>query len=120
MTAPANLARKNLEWRVLRLLCANPQSSAAHLKMGDSLLHPEDFADPLHRTLFEQILLGAECKMTKEEFRRWLPAAMTRKGWPDLDFDDLFRAEELDSPRAAFLDAARMLRTLSESGLSRQ
>jgi hypothetical protein len=72
----------------------------------------EDFADPVHRVLFEEILRGAKNKMSAEEFRRWLPAAMTRKGWPDLDFDSLFRTDALPSSREALLDAARTLRIL--------
>jgi len=102
--------RNELEWRVLRFLCVAEASNLADREKALEPLHKEDFEYPIHRALFEEILRGTQRKMPKEELRRWLPAAMTRRGWPDLDFDDLFRAENLDSSRDEFVELLKKLR----------
>jgi hypothetical protein len=106
MSRPNKPHGRDLEWRTLQLFCAQIR---------------EEFADPLHRALFEEILHCARRKMSATELRRWLPGEMTRRGWPDLDFADLFCEELSALTRGQFLESVRALRasnkisTLSKS-----
>ncbi|HUL14719.1 MAG TPA: hypothetical protein VLV88_01890 [Terriglobales bacterium] len=109
MASWTHLNRSELEWRLLRLFVAH--AAALHSRTSKpELLRAEDFADPVHRALFEEILHGTQRTISAEELRRWLPAAMTRRGWPDLDFEDLFRADNLESPRDDFAELLKILR----------
>jgi hypothetical protein len=112
MADSAQAIRGELEWRILRLLCISADSKWAQREKALELLHPDDFGDLIHCALFEEILRGSERNSSPEELRRWLPAAMTRRGWPDLDFDDLFRVENLDSSRDEFVELLTKLRAL--------
>jgi hypothetical protein len=120
MSASNKPDRRDLEWRALQLLCAQIGAQNSRENSDFAALHTEDFADPLHLALFEEILRCAQRKMSATELRRWLPEQMTRRGWPDLDFADLFRSTLSEVTREQFLESVRALRAPTEiSALSK-
>ena len=90
MAASANPERRALEWQALQLLCTNFGDSAAPQSSGLLGLEEIHFLDPVHRALFAEISRCRQRGVSREDLRRRLPEAMTRLGWPDLDFDSLF------------------------------
>ena len=114
MPPNANAERRHLEWEALRALCASFDhvSGAADAKSADSLpLQEIHFLDPVHRAIFLEI---AQCRLrsfSREQLQRRLPEAMTRLGFPDLDFDVLFRAAPADS---APVDIATIAHALAQ------
>ena len=105
--------RRRLEWEALCAVCASFDDSGAG---GDRRFTPiplqeTDFLDPVHRVLFVEIVRCRRRGDSCERFRQVLPEAMTRLGFPDLDFDLLFAAR----PDSAPLDLSTVARRLAQS-----
>ena len=103
MPANANAERRRLEWEALRALCLSFDHAPAVTPAEPALSPPLQeaaFLDPVHRAIFQEI---AECRrrgFSRNQLQLRLPESMTRLGFPDLDFDDLFRAAPGDSSTA--------------------
>ena len=106
MAANANAERRRIEWEVLRSICASfadhtgAETRDAQQTAALRTVEETHFLDPVHRAIFQEI---AECRrrgFSREQLRARLPEAMTRLGFPDLDFDDLFRAAPGNSSAA--------------------
>lgn len=114
MPVNATAERNQLEWRALCAFCA----AFDHIRRlnggktpGMDLPQEDHFRDPVHRAIFHEIASCLGRGNSREELRRRLPEAMTRLGFPDLDFDDLFQALPADS---AFADLATLARQLAQ------
>ena len=115
MTAPnphRDAHRENAEWQFLAAVCdaALPVSSRSELCRKTP---PSTFANVACRTVFEEILA-----MTKREkphspqaLRDELPACVTRRGFPDLDFDLLFSCGKDSGNASAEGPEAHLART---------
>jgi len=103
--------RRRLEWEALCALCvpSEDSSESGAVRFASIPLQEIHFLDPVHRILFVEI---ARCRGrgdSHEQFQRRLPEAMTRLGFPDLDFDALFRARPADASRSDLSALARQL-----------
>ena len=93
--------RENAQWQFLSALCDVDLPVPLRFEFCQKT-QPSAFADVACRTVYEEILA-----MTKPEkqhppqaLRDDLPARVTRRGFPDLDFDLLFSSERVDKPEA--------------------
>ena len=112
MASTPNSERRRLEWSALCVLCAQfGAGEGAKLPELDAL-DQEHFRDPVHRAIFREIALCQRRGFSRDELRRRLPEAMTRLGWPDLDFNALFDENVGNSGTA---EPAKLLRKLLES-----
>lgn len=85
--APLTPERLALEWKVLRLLCHAKMQPGGVLALS-AVLQPHHFRGPSNQVVYEELLaLGP---MPYERLREFLRARVTRRGLPDLDFDELF------------------------------
>lgn len=77
---------------VLRALCmGTPEGSVR--AAARCLLRDYSWHEPAHRAIFE--VLDSLPSDLPEVVRDQLPARLTLKGYPDLDFEDLFRPHSL-------------------------
>jgi hypothetical protein len=83
-------ARKTAEWRLLQLLCgaAVPPSLRAGFCGRLSALH---FADAANCIVFEEIrsMTHSARPCTAQDLCEQLPSRVTRRGFPDVDFENL-------------------------------
>jgi hypothetical protein len=89
------LDRNRLEQDTLRLLCSamNQEIRVQVCRM----LSSDCFADLLRRTIFEEICaLGA---IGRAALQSLLPARLTNRGFPDVDFQELFAASSAHPPK---------------------
>jgi len=94
MSAPnphRGVNRENAQWQFLSALC----DSNLPVKLRIEFCHktqPHAFDDIACRTVFEEILamIRVEKQQSQQAMRDDLPARVTRRGFPDLDFDLLF------------------------------
>ena len=89
-------AERDLELIVLRALCQGKLGGAA-LESVRLMLGSYRWREPLHQALFEIIL--SIPRHRPEALRDLLPARLTRRGFPDFDFQDFFRLTALPSKR---------------------
>lgn len=78
--------RREMEWELLRALCS--EALDANLK-GDllALLAHYRFSDPIRQAVFDEMnMFGRD---NAEILRQELPARLTRRGFPDVDFEGL-------------------------------
>ena len=73
------------ELEVLRALLSNALSARERKKLL-TLLTNYRFADPLHQLIFEA--LGERPGEKPDRLREELPARLTRKGFPEVDFEN--------------------------------
>jgi hypothetical protein len=105
--------RENAQWQFLSALCDATLPVALRAEFCRKT-QPGAFDDLACRTVFEEIL--AMTKAGKEHSSQALgddlPARVTRRGFPDLDFDSLF-VRVKDSGRAGAMERpeARLSRT---------
>jgi len=87
-TRPASKTpnREQMERNTLRLLCSVLVKPGTRLEIC-RLLHPNDFLDPLRRTVFEEVQAGGV--ITSKQLRTSLPARVMGRGFPDFDLDKL-------------------------------
>ena len=93
-----------IERRVLGALCRSG-SEAALRECARKLLADYRWSDAAHQAVFE-IMMNFPCAGT-EAFREQIPARLTRRGFPDFDFDRLF-----DAPTAKASEAEKWMREL--------
>lgn len=78
--------RELMERNTLRLLCSVLVKPGTRLEIC-RLLQPNDFLDPLRRTVFEEVLSSGV--ITSKQLRASLPARVISRGFPDFDLDKL-------------------------------
>lgn len=93
MPAPLTPERVALEWKVLRLLCHARMQPGGALAIS-SVLQPQHFREPSNRVVYEELLALGPAPY--ERLRELLSARVTRRGLPDVDFDELFLCSESD------------------------
>ena len=112
MLANASAERRRFEWEALRALCLSfdhASGATAAAAAASLALQENDFLDPVHRALFREIARCRLRRFSREQLQRRLPEAMTRLGFPDLDFDALFRAAPAGSASSDLAAFARQL-----------
>jgi hypothetical protein len=105
--------RENAQWQFLSALCEATLPVALRAEFCHKA-QPRAFDDLACRTVFEEILAmtKAEKEHSSQALRDDLPARVTRRGFPDLDFDSLFsRVKDAGSAGAMERPAARLWRT---------
>jgi len=94
------------ERRVLRTLCQGTPQGSVRASARD-LLRTYRWREPLHHVIFEVILsIPTE---VPEVIRTQLPARLTRRGFPDVDIEDLFKPHGLSKE-----EAERLVRRLCD------
>ncbi len=78
--------REQMERNTLRLLCSVLVKPGTRLEIC-RLLQPNDFLDPLRRTVFEEVQAGGV--ITSKQLRASLPQRVRSRGFPDFDLDKL-------------------------------
>ena len=73
-----------LERLVLRLVCQQP----AARELGRNHLQPYRWRDLVHSVIFE--IVTSMPPVSEEELRQQLPARLTRAGFPDFPWEELF------------------------------
>jgi hypothetical protein len=113
MTAPdphRDVDREKTEWQFLAALCdANlPVTSRVEFCRKTQ---PSAVTDLACRTVFEEILAMTklEKQYSPQALRDELPARVTRRGFPDLDFDLLFSSGDVDKPELRLARAYEVL-----------
>jgi hypothetical protein len=94
MSAPntqRDVNRENAQWQFLSALCDANLPVALRTEFCNKI-QPHTFKDIACRTVFEEILAmtKVERHQSQQALRDDLPARVTRRGFPDLDFDLLF------------------------------
>jgi hypothetical protein len=86
-----NVNRENAQWQFLSALC-DPHLPVARRTEFCHRTQPHAFHDIACRTVFEELLAMTigEKEHSQPALRDSLPARVTRRGFPDLDFDFLF------------------------------
>lgn len=108
-----DITRENAQWQFLSALC----EANLPVSLRTEFCHktqPRAFEDIACRTVFEEILAMTqlEKQQSQQALRDDLPARITRRGFPDLDFDLLFSTVK-DSGNASAMEtpAERAART---------
>jgi hypothetical protein len=89
---PKTPNREQMERNALRLLCSVLVTPGTRLEIC-RLLHPNDFLDPLRRTVFEEV--QAAGVLSSKQLRASLPAHVINRGFHD------FNLEKLLAPKLA-------------------
>ena len=92
-----------MELQVLQFLCR--ETSAMLKSIAMQSLKTYRWREPLHDAIFRCIR-----QIPKEQLRDELPSCMTRKGFPDFDFDFLFAAHSVSKE-----DFEKVIRNLLDS-----
>ena len=80
-------ALPDLERRVLRILCSGKEEAHELARRG---LAGYRWRDPTHEAIFEAIMSFPSA--SSQTLREQLPARLTRRGFPDFDFESLFES----------------------------
>ena len=78
--------REQMERNTLRLLCSVLVKPGTRLEIC-RLLHPNDFLDPLRRTVFEEV--QAAGVISSRQLRATLPVLVSGRGFPNFNLDKL-------------------------------
>lgn len=78
--------REQMERNTLRLLCSVLVKPGTRLEIC-RLIQPQDFVDPLRRTVFEEILEAGA--VPSRQLRAALPTRVKSRGFADFDLDKL-------------------------------
>jgi hypothetical protein len=106
-----NVNRENAQWQFLSALC-HPDLPVALRTEFCHRIPPHAFHDIACRTVFEEILAMSKGVKEQPALRDSLPARVTRRGFPDLDFDLLFsRAQHSGNAAAKETPEGRLART---------
>ncbi len=86
-----DVSRENAQWQFLSALCDANLPVQLRTEFCQKT-QPRAFDDVACRTVFEEILAmtNLEKQQSQQALRDDLPARVTRRGFPDLDFDLLF------------------------------
>jgi len=88
------------ERRVLQALCQGTPQGSVRATARD-ILRTYRWREPLHHVIFEVILsIPTE---VPEAIRTQLPARLTRRGFPDVEIEDLFKLHGLSKEEAEHL-----------------
>jgi hypothetical protein len=114
MSAPnphRDVTRENAQWQFLSALCDANLPVALRTEFCQRT-QPPVFDDIACRIVFEEILAltKVEKQQPQQALRDDLPARVTRRGFPDLDFDLLFSRVK-DSGNASETAEERVART---------
>lgn len=96
--------RRAAEWELLRALCTGTLAGNPRREVLAALAN-YCFSDPIRKTLFDELARMEPERV--ELLRQELPARLTRRGFPDLDFDSLFAPASLTAVQV--LECARKL-----------
>jgi hypothetical protein len=96
-----------IERRVLRFLCQTADGGTLRERARE-LLADYRWSDGAHEAIFEIVMRLPQ--VSRQALRDQLPALLTRRGFPDLDFGNLFAA-----PPSAN-EAEKWMRRLAERG----
>ena len=89
-----------VERSVLRTLCQGTPQGSVRATARD-ILRTYRWREPLHHVIFEVVLsIPTE---VPEVIRAQLPARLTRRGFPDVDIEDLFKPHGLSKEEAEHL-----------------
>jgi hypothetical protein len=108
-----NVNRENAQWQFLSALCDVSLPVALRTEFCN-VIQPHAFDDIACRTVFEEILAVTrlEKQHSQQSLRDDLPARVTRRGFPDLDFDLLFsRVKDSGNAAAQETPEGRLSRT---------
>lgn len=83
---PKSQDREQMERNTLRLLCSVLVKPGTRLEIC-RLLHPQDFVDPLHKAVFEEI--QAAGTISSKLLRELLRVCVASRGFPDFNLDKL-------------------------------
>jgi hypothetical protein len=90
-------SRSALERQVLAALCAGTREGSVR-EMARKHLAAYAWSEAAHQTIFE-IVMGFP-SAGEAALRDQLPARLTRRGFPDFDFDDLFACPQPSDAQA--------------------
>lgn len=96
--------RRQVEWELLRALCSGVLAETEQREALALLAH-HNFSDPIRQAIFDE--LEKVGRSRAELLRHELPARLTRRGFPDADFEALFTPSCLTAAQA--LETARRL-----------
>ncbi|HEV2491678.1 MAG TPA: hypothetical protein VG204_01245 [Terriglobia bacterium] len=105
MASPESADIVEAERRVLRALCQGTLEGSVRAS-ARALLAGYQWHEPLHQVIFDVVL--SIPSDIPEVIQSELPAGLTRRGFPDFDFDDLFRPHDLSKD-----DAERLMSDLA-------
>jgi hypothetical protein len=108
MAAPGPADILETERRVLRALCQGTLEGSVRAA-ARALLPSYRWREPLHQVIFDVVL--SIPSDIPEVIQSQLPARLTRRGFPDFNFDDLFRPHGLSKD-----DAEGLMRELTGAG----
>jgi hypothetical protein len=91
---------ESLEFRVLTVLCSGTLQGSAR-EAAKSLLRDYHWHNSLHKALWDS--LCGNRSGDPEILRQWLPAQMTRFGFPDVGWEELFSPNLLSEEEALSL-----------------
>jgi hypothetical protein len=105
------------EWDFLRALCEAGLPAPVRMEFC-SRLPPQKMAEIENRVIFQEIcaLTIAGHPATSRDLREQLAARVTARGFPDLDFDNLFYSEKLSPEDASARVKKYFLRVSSQTG----
>lgn len=86
-----------LEWELLRALCSGALEVGPRREVLAALANYH-FTGPIHQALFDE--LGRLEPERAELLRQELPPRLTRRGFPEVDFDALFTPSSLTAEQA--------------------
>src|SRR5258708_38719891 len=109
---PKSPNRDLMERNTLRLLCSVLVKPGTRLEIC-RLLHPNDFLDPMRRTVFEEVLAAGV--ISSKQLRASLPTRVISRGFPDFDLDKLLAPKVASEAESAKL-LESTLRLLKPSG----
>jgi hypothetical protein len=92
------------EWELLRALCSSALSAEDGREML-ALLSGYCFSDAVRQAVFDEVKALGPAR--PDLLRQELPARLTRRGFPDVGYDELFAPSRLTSSQA--LEKARAL-----------
>lgn len=103
---PDEDSKTKLEFLVLRAVCqGTPQGSVRDVAL--QILRDYAWREPVHQAIFACL---ARLPSANPEFiRNELPACLTRKGFPDVELEELFEPHSLTKE-----DAERLMRQLND------
>jgi hypothetical protein len=96
--------QRQLEWNALRWLCSNHWPPSKRKELAQHILPraAELFQTEECRVVLEEI--AALGKQPIERIRELLPARVTNRGLPDVDFSALFAGDEVSREEAAAIE----------------
>jgi hypothetical protein len=102
-----SVTKTELELAVLRALCLLPGGDTARAELANELKGYR-WEYPDHRVIYEALIEVNSAD--RETLRRELPAAVTRMGFPDIDWERFFTANATTFPPDRIFELIRELK----------